>query len=301
MMNINHLRYFTIVVKRKSFRKAAEELNVSQPALSNSLKKLEETLGVELLERSPQGVFPTDYGETLFRFATAAIDSVNRGTQEIDLLRQGTKGHIKIGAPGGMIEQIVPKIIARISETKPEYTYTVQFGFLHKLIDDMAEGQLDFLVTSYWPSSSLLENLEVQHLADLELSVYGRSDHPLLSKSDLRFEEMINADWIFLDSPTMKEFTKIFLGTAQRNRVNQPIFSNSIPFICEMIQHMDLLSIFPDAFVAHLVDENRIAKLDYPMIAQKIAAGLIYNAERTQTRAMIEFANAAREVIKQEL
>jgi len=120
-----------MVVKRGSLRRASEDLNISQPALSNSLKNLEELLGVLLLERSPQGVFPTAFGDALNQCALSALASMDRGKLEIDLLKRGSKGHIRVGAPGGMIEQIVPEIIADINGQKRDYGFSVASGYLN--------------------------------------------------------------------------------------------------------------------------------------------------------------------------
>ncbi len=298
MLNLNHLRYFTVVVKRRSLRRAAEELNVSQPTLSNSLKKLEDIVGAPLLERSPQGVFPTEYGDALFHFASIAIDAINRGRQEIDLLRRGTKGHVKVGAPGGIIEDVIPEIVADIRQRFPGYTFSVQFGLLHNLLEQIADGQLDFLVSTYWSHSNIAENLKVEPIAELSLSVYGRTGHALLEKKNLVFEDMARAQWILLDSPTMRSLVKVVLGTDENNRINQPVYSNYIPFIHAMMEQMDLISIFPDAYVEPLVRAGKIVAFPYPVIGQKLSVGLIYAAGRAHTPAMMAFSKAALMIVQ---
>jgi LysR family cyn operon transcriptional activator len=114
-MNVNQLRYFIAIVENRSFRSASEVLNVSQPALSNSIKTLEELLQVQLFERGKHGVLPTAYGKVLYQFFKSAVQTIERGSREVESMRDGSKGHLNIGAPTGMIDLFLPRIVRRQS------------------------------------------------------------------------------------------------------------------------------------------------------------------------------------------
>jgi len=285
-----------MVVKRGSLRRASEDLNISQPALSNSLKNLEELLGVLLLERSPQGVFPTAFGDALNQCALSALASMDRGKLEIDLLKRGSKGHIRVGAPGGMIEQIVPEIIADINGQKRDYGFSVTFGYLNYLLDQLIDGKVDFLISTYWPQANLTANLAVDHLADLSLSIFARPSHPLADKKNVSFEDISKAQWILPDSPGMRNFVKNIFGEGHASVIHQPIFSDHIPFIHSMMEKMDLLCIIPDYVVANEVRDGRFVALDYPKIETEFSAGLIYLEGRSHTPAMVAFIEAAKRI-----
>lgn len=295
-MNLTHLRYFAAVTKRGSFRRAAEDLHISQPALSNSVKKLEGLLGVQLLERSPQGVFPTAFGEALNHFALSALDAVRRGELEIELLKHGSKGHIRVGAPGGIIEQVIPPIIADVTKSEPNYGFSVTFGYLDDLLEQLTDGRIDFLVTTYWPQANLTENLVIEPLVDLSLSIYARAKHPLANEANVTLQQLEQAEWTVPESPGTRSFVRSIFGENHLGILRQPVFSNHVPFIHAMMETKDLLSIIPDYVVRDFVLDGRFVKIDYPSITTEFSAGIIYLQGRTRTPAMTAFLESARHI-----
>lgn len=300
-MNLNHLRYFSEVVRQGSFRRASEELNISQPALSNSLKKLEYILDVPLLERSPQGVVPTAYGAALHQFALTAIHSVDRARTEIELLRGGSRGLIRVGASAGIIENIVPLIIADVAEQRPGFSFSVNYGYLNDLLDQLMDEQLDFLVASYWPGAKLTDHFEFKRFSDLNVSIYARRGHHLAKKKRVTLEDLSEADWILPESPGMTSIIRRLFGESHQSTVKQPITASHIPFIDSMMEQMDLLSLRADHIVAGHVRDGRFVKLNFPKINVDSSAGIIYKKDRTRTPAMRIFLETAERICSETL
>ena len=111
-MDLRQLRYFIAIVEQGSFSKAAEVLNVAQPALSLHVRNMEVELGSPLLFRSPQGVVATEAGEILLRNARIIIDQFSIARHEIQGHEAEPSGEVRVGLPG-TISQIlsVPLII----------------------------------------------------------------------------------------------------------------------------------------------------------------------------------------------
>src|SRR5919202_5076381 len=96
-LSLRDLHVLSTVVQRGSMAKAAAQLGVSQPAVSEVIADLEYTLGVRLLDRSPQGVEPTIYGRALLKRSTVAFDELKQGIKEIEFLSEPSACELRIG------------------------------------------------------------------------------------------------------------------------------------------------------------------------------------------------------------
>ena len=94
-IKLQDLHVLMSVVEAGSMGKAAERLHTSQPAISNSIAKLEHALGVRLLDRHPQGIKPTPYGRALLDCGTAVFDDLRQGIKNIDYLADPTAGEVE--------------------------------------------------------------------------------------------------------------------------------------------------------------------------------------------------------------
>src|SRR5215470_18860533 len=97
-LRLRDLHVLLTVVERRSMAKAAQHLAVSQPAVSKAISDLEHTLGVQLLDRGPRGVEPTDYGRALIKRGIAVFDELRQGVKDIEFLSDPTAGELRIGA-----------------------------------------------------------------------------------------------------------------------------------------------------------------------------------------------------------
>ncbi len=280
-------------MKRGSFQRAAKELNISQPALSNCVKKLEDLYGTPLLERRPQGVFPTPYGEALARFSLTAISAADRANVEIDNLKRGSRGHLRIGAPAGIIEQVLPKIIAEMNRQRPEFSFEVSFGYLNQLMDGLIDDQHDFILSTYWPAVSIAETLVLDHIQKLSLSIYARAQHPLAARDCVELDELLAAQWIAPDSRGMDDFFCKLTGDRASGFLDRPIVSRDTSFIHAAMHEMDLLSLIPDYVVRPFVKSGAFRKIAYDKPTWDISAGLMYKRDRTKTPAMQLFRKVA--------
>lgn len=297
-MKINQLRYFIAIVECGSFREAADVLAISQPALSNSIKTLEESLQIQLFERRPTGVLPTPYGKVLYDFFKSAMESVQRGYEEVDLMRQGSRGHVNVGAPTGMIDLFLPKIIEQLLSQHPGITFGVHYGYLDDLLQSLRHGELDFLLTPYWPDTELADDLEIEKLIDVFVSIYARSSHPLAQMKSVTLDDLITADWILTKTEGMQSLRKELFGTRRMRKMNCVITNDHAPFMINILQRLDLLTIIPDYVVSELTTQGTLKKIDYPPFRPSLSTGIIHLSGRHITPSMQFFVDTAREYMR---
>ena len=110
-MNLRDLRYLVAVAEHRHFGRAAESCFVSQPTLSTQLKKLEETLGVVLLERSNRRVMLTPEGEQIVKQTQRILIEVNSLTALSEQLRDPMGGDLRVGIIPTMAPYLLPKVL----------------------------------------------------------------------------------------------------------------------------------------------------------------------------------------------
>src|SRR6266853_2125778 len=96
-MKLQDLHVLMTVMQAGSMGKAAQRLNISQPAISRSIAELEHALGVRLLDRHPQGIEPTEYGRALLNCGVAVFDDLRQGVKTIEFLADPEAGEVRIG------------------------------------------------------------------------------------------------------------------------------------------------------------------------------------------------------------
>jgi DNA-binding transcriptional LysR family regulator len=102
-----------------NIHRAAETLNVSQPAASKLLKDLEDMMKVQLFERLPRGMRATLYGEVMIRHARIALASLGEAGSEIDSLKEGYVGNVRVGSIQGPAVTLIPEAINRAIQARP--------------------------------------------------------------------------------------------------------------------------------------------------------------------------------------
>lgn len=293
-MTLNHLRYFLAVAEYASFRKAAEAVNISQPALSQAIRKLEEQFGAPLLERGPTGVRPTAFGAVLASFFRKSLDAIDRAGDELAAMRRGAAGQLTIGAPTGMIELFLPDIIEPMFREQSGIHFKIRHGYLDVLLAELCAGRIDFLVTPYWPERQLPPETTTERLMELGISLYTRTSHPLAAKAEATLDDLTRARWILPDSEGMRSFLRDIFGDAYASIVDWPIRHDYSPFMLRMLSRLDLLTIIPDYTAQHLVATGTLTRINYPRFRRSISAGLIYRQDAVRTPAMEWFLRLAR-------
>ena len=117
-LKLRELEVFIAVVRRGSMARAATDLGITQPSVSEIITNLEHATGMQLLERGPRGVTPTIYGGDLLRGGTAAIDDLQQSIKEMQFRADPWVGDVHVGCPE-TVATLLPPIIKRLSRKHP--------------------------------------------------------------------------------------------------------------------------------------------------------------------------------------
>ena len=124
-LKLHDLHVLLTVAELGSMGKAAERLAVSQPSVSKAIADMEHTIGVRLLDRTPRGVEPTDYGRALLRCSVGAFDKLRQGIKDIESLSDPTVGEVRVGAPEAIACGLLSAVIDEFSRQYPRVDVSV--------------------------------------------------------------------------------------------------------------------------------------------------------------------------------
>jgi len=141
-MELRHLTYFVAVAEERSFTRAAERLWVAQPGLSTQIRRLEAELGVQLLERHPRGVEPTEAGELFLERARAALAAAEVARNTGNDLQAGLVGSIRVGLATGAAWGEAPALLQSFGRERPDVEVTIFEAYAGALLRDLRDGRL---------------------------------------------------------------------------------------------------------------------------------------------------------------
>jgi len=159
-------RVFYIVAKNKHMTKASEELYISQPAISQSIKKLETQLGGTLFLRSNKGMELTEEGKMFYEYVKGALELINNAENEFTSFKDLSKGEIKIGCSTTLTKLILIDSIKEFHNKYPNININITNDLTSNLINDLKIGKLDFVIFN---ESNIKEtNLYLEKIKELK-------------------------------------------------------------------------------------------------------------------------------------
>src|SRR5258708_295580 len=184
-------RVLMSVAEAGSMAKAAERLGTSQPAISRSIADLEHRLGVPLLERSPRGVEPTQYGHALIRRGVAVFDELREGVKDIEFLADPTAGELRVGCPEAIAAGLVLAVVNRLTGQHPRIVFHIATGSAPSIYRGLMERTIDVGITRV--VGPLDEDvLHVETLFDDILVVAAGARNPLTRRRRIELGELVD-------------------------------------------------------------------------------------------------------------
>jgi DNA-binding transcriptional LysR family regulator len=198
-LRFRDLHVLSVVVQRGSMARAAAQLGVAQPSVSEVIAGLEHVLGVRLLDRSPKGVEPTIYASALLKRSIVAFDELKQGIRDIEGLADPAFGEFRIGCPESVASSALPAIVQRLATQYPHIVPHIESGPTDAMIGNLLDRKLDLVVARGRPvlaNSETMEQLSIEVLFRDELAVVAglRSRWEKRRKVDLA--ELKDEPWI---------------------------------------------------------------------------------------------------------
>lgn len=188
-VKLRHLQVFCEVARLESVVKAADSLSVTQPAVSKTIRELEELLGVELFDRSKRGIELSSFGELFLRHATASLTAIRRGVESVNLAVQSGTRPIRLGALPTVSARLIPEAIRLFKSEGARDVIRVVTGENTVLLDQLRLGELDIVVGRLSDPDRMM-GLAFEHLYSERVCLVARTGHPLAIGGPFRLEDM---------------------------------------------------------------------------------------------------------------
>lgn len=296
-LSLHDLRVLMSVIQAGSMGKAARRLATSQPAISRSIAELEGALGVRLLDRTPQGIKPTEYGRALLRRGISVFDELAQGVKDIRFLADPTAGELKIAASIAIAAGFVASVINRLCQRYPGLAFQVLSTDSATAYRALLDREVDLAVLH------IIEPVPEEHLDAEQLFldphvVVAGAKNPLLRRRGLKLDDLMNEPWTLpiSDSP----YGSVVLEAFRANGLQVPrtAVSSTLPVRSAMLATGRFVSMVPRVVLQFPTKDQafRALKIDLPTTLRPLAIVTLKN--RTLNPVAQLFTEWAREAAK---
>ncbi len=193
MMEIRQLKYFTAIVQSGSFTAAARSLHIAQSALSISIKKFEQQLGMRLLKRDERKVSMTDEGKILYEYAQRILQQVDDAHLAMDELKGLVKGEVRLGTPSMTGSYFFPEIVMAFKSHYPNLKMTVVEAGGQSIRNMLLTGELDIGVIL---NRDIPEGLNVDPLLTSQMVAVVSQHHELADNSHICLDTFLQHELV---------------------------------------------------------------------------------------------------------
>lgn len=289
-MLLRQIHSFLAVAEHRGFTRAAAALHVSQPALSQQIRQLEEALGAQLFERSGRATRLTDAGEVYLRHARRALRDLAEGRRALQDLGELGSGSLRIAATPNFTTYLAGPLVASFHARYPNVSLTLNELPQERIEAQLADGELDLGIGF---RDAVPADIDAQPLLDETLAlVVGRS-HPLARRRRAGPDTLDGLTLVLLASEfaTRERIDRALRRNAIRPRVL--VESNSLNAVIEIVRHAGLATLLPSGIAGSRPDLAALV-LDPPLLRR--SAALLRRKDAYRTAAARAFEQVATEV-----
>ena len=261
-MNLNQLKYFVAVAEHQSFTKAANQYYLSQTAISQQVRALEEAVGVRLLDRDNRPVTLTPAGSVLFQEAKGILARMDTALSRTRDASTGLVGTLRVGYTKGYERSELSNKLRAFHLEYPNVLITCHRCDTDVLAAGLLNGEYDIIFT--WDSTNIrAEEVEARIVEQVPLVVALYAGHPLARRTTLRRTELKNEAILYMSpSATGDSYGDSYFMALYRQAGYQPnilLRSNDVESILMMVAAEEGISILPAYCTDKLTDADNLA------------------------------------------
>lgn len=293
-IKFRHLQTFLEVARQESVSKAAEVLSLSQPAVTRTIRELEEALGVKLFEKDGRGIRISRFGEVFLRHAGSSVAALRQGVDSIQQALRSQGPPVRIGALPTVSARLMPSAAELFLKEGTGSPVTLVTGDNNVLLEQLRLGELDLVVGRLAPPEVMI-GLSFEPLYSERVVFAVRSEHPLFAKPRFSLDELRNYT-ILKPTPTavIRPFVDRFLVTNGIAEMPVQIETVSDAFGRAYIRTHDAIWIISEGAVADDIREGRVAALPIDTSETAGSVGLTTRAGTDDSLALQIFMQSVR-------
>ncbi len=278
-LKTRQLMLLIAIEEEGNIHRAAEVLNMSQPAASKLLKDLEDMMDVSLFERLPRGMRATWYGESMIRHARIALSSLGEAGAEIEALKAGHSGNVAIGAIAGPAMTLLPTALADITGQHPHLRVSLLVESSDVLLERLSQNKLDLMIGRLFARHDK-RNLQYEALADEEVCAIVRPQHPILDLKKPGLRELSQAAWIVPpEGSVLRHRFELMFQSAGLEPPQQVIGTAALMFLTKMLQQSDYIAVVPVDVARHYAEHGMVKIVPVELSCNMDSFGIITRSD----------------------
>lgn len=297
-MKLHDIHVFMAVVQVGSMGKAAALLNTTQSAISRSIADLEATVGVRLLDRSPLGVAPTQYGRALLKRSTVVFDELKQSVKDIEYLSDPGAGELCIGSGAPHLQGIIFAILDRLSRQYPRGAFQVVVAGTLELHDALRERRIELAFTRM-AQPAPPEDMDQYVLFEDPHVVVAGVQNPWARKRKVKLAELIKEPWTWVSPGSLVD--SIVVDAFRANELTPPhatIYVDDPNVRIKLAATGRFLAVVPGSTQRFHEKRDSIKVLPIELPTPHRQIGIVALKNRTLSPLAQRFIDAAREVAK---
>lgn len=258
-IKFRHIQCFVEICREGSFKLAAQKLFLTQPAISKTLKELEDILGHALMTRDRSGISLTQDGEIFLRFAKMSVASLQQGIDGMAMVQKMTGDALSLGVLPSVAARLIPTVANHFGEAMPTAILRLADGPFGYLIERLKLGELDLVIGRMGPHEQM-KGVSFAPLYRERVAIVVRAEHPLLDAPNLT----AIADWPVVypvEGSAIRPIVDRFLAEQGISEVPRSIETVSGAFGRVHVQKSDAVWIISEGVVANEIEKGILVPL----------------------------------------
>ena len=291
-LRFRHLVLIDTLARTQNMHATAQEMNISQPAVSKMLREIEHQLGFDVFQRLPRSMTLTDLGNHVARFAQIALNDTQQFVGQINHLRQGGHGFLKIGTIYAATAAAIPAAIVEVKKSWPLLTIEVLEGTSANMLTMLEHKNLD-LVVARFTLDRHRELFDFQSLAPEPLCLVTGSHHPLAGASETPLSELGSWPWVVYPTgtPMRARLERAFVEAGMQTPENT-VETVSLQTTLQLLQTAPVISMLAESMVEPEVQAGRLIRLALPFPLVLADYGIITRRNEPPSWSMQAFIDA---------
>ncbi|MCQ4286435.1 LysR substrate-binding domain-containing protein [Pseudomonas stutzeri] len=255
-MNLKQLRYFVRIAECGSLSKAAEELGIAQPALSQQLRALEDELGVELVTRHSRGIAPNDLGTMLLSHFGTILNEIDRTPLLVQDLTRNPAGEVRLGVTTTAARSLTAPLVAKVHEHYPGITLHVVEAMSGSLSQSLQRGSLDLSIL-YEPKLLELDDADLMPMLTEELYLISKNKGIVKNRKVVPFSMLEELPLVLPCYPNVLTRLLYELAAKREVKLDVKFEIDSLSSIVELV-NADFCTVLPLVCLGREIEEGRV-------------------------------------------
>lgn len=290
MTDFRQLRHFVALAEHGHFARAAEAVNLSQPALSRSIQALESQLDCRLLDRNPRGITLTAHGRLVLEHARRLLAGSRALDNAVRQLGELGAGELRLGSGPFAAARLMPQVLAAFSRAHPKVSVALSIENWQELHRRLLDDELELFVAD---TRELMDDprLDILLLREHDSLLFCRPGHPLLSEPAPGIERLLDFP---LAGPRLPRDAHLRLAQAFDREQPLDVQCDDVLMLKELVRGSDMLCLAVADVVTADIAAGRLAALHWPRMVgdaalRRSAYGLVRHASRSLSPAAAAF------------